>query len=1422
MASSKAALKAIKTSLDGSRFASAAEQAEDFLKKDKENHTACLFLGFAREKLGDLDAAEKALLRAADVKPDDVQAYKGLVNLYEKQGSAKLDQYHKTVFRLAEIYAHKDDRAECQTVIDKYELFAKKHGSRAQYRRALELILPTSNLYPTLEGRVLQPSLAYLRILESAEAEEKEWINTQIGERRTRLGAKIDQVTRQVKYEAIAKFQIEAKLAALIDWTRDDDARHDLEQKLLQRMFDNLLVLPQESKPEQRDNILHMANGMVIIKQPFPLAWRIALDWVDAEELLSWDVNIFREFIAYFPEEGLGKVLRGFLDSEASPFPRPAVEEKEGEDVPERLTEADQLILMSEGLEDCPDSLLGHRIMATVYLHLKEWQSTVDVARKAQKLHLDAERRYAIDLQNSVDGVNLILANALITFQSPRNHPEAKDLFQDILNRKPMLTPALLGIGLIYEEDEDYTEAVKFFEQAAERDPANIRIKLELAWCRAHSGQLQQGLEELQAVLAAIESTKPQLQDLAMKSVTLYRIGYCLWHLGPSDSARKAKSGPYSYLIASAKANPAYAPAYTLLGVYFQDYAKRQARARTALQKAFELSTSELDAAHRLAQTFASTGEWDLVELVATRVVNSGKARPGPGSKKKAHSWPYAALGVVQMNKQHYTNAIVSFQHALRIKGDDYFAWVGLGESYHNAGRHVAATRAFAKAESVADASTAQGQALSAEDTWFAKYMLANVQREMGAFDEAITAYEEVLALKPGEFGVLIALLQTVSESAWAKVALGMFGEAAKLAGDAIDVAAQIAHVHVNVFNLWKAVGDACSVLGHVKVYANSGDTDKLLELLQVSLHDNDFKPAADVDDITIDSLTTISANNPSAKADKYIIASILAHKRAIHASSDDHHAQAVAWYNLGWAEHQAFISGGPSLNAAAAAAAQPKKARRFLKAAMTCFKHAIELEAGNAEIWNALGVVTMTLSPQVSQHSFVRSLHLNDHSARTWTNLGVLYLVNNDNQLANEAFTRAQSEDPEYADAWIGQGLLATLFGSLGEARGLFMHAFEIADSSVLPAKRHYAVSAFDHLLKDAARSQEVSALLRPLFALRQFHTQEPADMIATHLMALVAERAGDYPTSAEALQEVCDSAEADYETSESTESLVRFAQAKADLARAQLASGQFAESVASAETAIDLSGEVGELDAAYSDSRRKWRLSAYITAGLAHSHLKQIEPSIKMFQVALDESNREPDVVCMLAQVLWAKGGNDEKEAARTQLFDVVENHPDHVQAIALLAVTGLLDNDEDVLEAVEEDLKALRRGDEIGVLDKIEVSKVLAGIVGCRPRQTGTDAAVDQVAVVGDALNGIMLAPGQPQGWLELAQATGANEDGGGAYAAELAVLNAERLIPPGGNLAAEDLARAYEGTSKTEDFLRAKMLTPWRLEIAAKSA
>lgn len=67
------------------------------------------------------------------------------------------------------------------------------------------------------------------------------------------------------------------------------------------------------------------------------------------------------------------------------------------------------------------------------------------------------------------------------------------------------------------------------------------------------------------------------------------------------------------------------------------------------------------------------------------------------------------------------------------------------------------------------------------------------------------------------------------------------------------------------------------------------------------------------------------------------------------------------------------------------------------------------------------------------------------------WTNLGALYTLQDDYALANEAFSRAQSTDPEYALAWVGQGLIAGIFGEPDQAQELFQHAFEISDHSIV-----------------------------------------------------------------------------------------------------------------------------------------------------------------------------------------------------------------------------------------------------------------------------------------------------------------------------------------------------------------------------------
>ncbi|KAK7529998.1 uncharacterized protein J3D65DRAFT_580047 [Phyllosticta citribraziliensis] len=1401
----KAALKAAKAALDAQNWDEAAAQAQAVLDADPQNYFAKLMLGRAYEKKGDLDHAAKAYTDAATTKPGEDQAWLGLRSLYEAQGAKKLDEYGKVGLKLAEIYANGDDLDKAQTALDKVVDLARAQGTKAQYRRALEVYLPTSPVYESLEGRVPHPAHTYTRIAEIVEEEEKQRVNKEIGERRTRLGARVAQVTTEVKREVYGRSDLEDIYRNVIDWTNDDETRRQYEEKLLQRAYETLSVLPAEQKGDKRPEVVDLANGMVIIKHPFALAWEIELEWKDVEALQEYDANVVREFVDFFPGHGLSRLLKGYLTSDISPFPlKLPQEQKEDDEKKEEeppMSPEDRLLLMTEGFDDAKQSVLAHRLMGEYYLYLEEYESAMEVSRKGLKLVAAESQKSGLSLQNSRDVMNSTLATSLIHYQSPKNHPEAKSIFNDILLRKPSFTPALIGVGLIYEEEEKYAEAIDFLGRALKREPENARIGAEAAWCKALNGDHTIALAELEKYLEMMKTTDSRSRQL--RALTLYRIGICIWEIDPTRQARKDRTGAYASFLQAIKTDPSLAPAYTSLGIFYSDYVRDRKRARQCLQKAFELSPSELEAAERLARSFADQGDWDIVEVIAQRAIDSGKCRPSPGSKKKGVSWPFSALGIVQMNKQEYNKSVISFLSALRISPDDYNSYVGLGESYHNSGRYNSALRTFRYAEEPTDGMQMKRPA----ENWFTKYMLANVNRELGQYDEAIDSYKAVLETRPAEFGVSIALLQTLIERGWRQLETGFFGKAADSAVDALTVAKQVAEYKPEAFNLWKAVGDACSLFSWVRSCLDKLPLAHAKALLETGFDTTLFDLFSETDGIGQAQHQGLSEEpeSPAGLLRKCLEASILAHKRAIHACSQDVHAQAVSWYNLGWAELRAHLCCEQDVDPIS----KGKTNLKQIKAAMRCFKRAIELEASNTEFWNALGIVTTELNPKVAQHSFVRSLHLNERNVKTWTNLGVLYLLQNDYELAHMAFSRAQSTDPDYAQAWLGEGLIAVLLGDGKEALSHFTHAFEISDSSSLVVKRQYAASTFDHLLSSPSASNNITHLIQPLFALQQVRSQNPSDIPHAHLAALYLERVGSHAAATSALESICATAESDFEVSESPATLSRFAQAKADLARNRLASGDFGAAVDDAQLALDLLAD--DDTGLPADARRKVLLGARLTVGLASYYQHDMDGAIAAFRAALEESQSAPDVVCALAEVLWAKGGAEERDVARAQLFDAVAAHPQHVGAVLLLGAMAAVEDerDEDTLDALRDDLMAIRARADVDDQTRAKVETLLFAFAALSPSSSTSPSASSASASLTAAQQSVFLQPAAPLGWRLLSEVAESDEDA--VHAAQMALLTARR----GGAGGAVELAEAYAaGGLSVADAQRAVWLAPWR--------
>lgn len=1444
-------------------------------------------MGFALDKAGKLDEAVPVYEEATRAKPADAQGWQGLIQVYEKQGAVSIPKYKEAALQLSLIFRDAEDLFKCQGVVDKFVGFARAKGDSQQIVDALGIILPDSPIYPTLVGRVPGPAATYETIAKLVETDETRRINTLIGERRTRLGARLVDVTTEVKSEVFATSPLTHIYSELINWTRDDDLRHEYEEKLLAYRVDRLAAFSGDDKAVERAEVVKFAKGMVIIKQPFQLAWDIAIDWEDLEEIRDWDAALLWEYRTLFPESGLGRALSGFLTSDLSPFGEPpadpkqeeakknkkkkeedGADEDEDEDVTEDeedekgdgeksengekkekrkprrkivplpTTDEERLALLQEGVAESK-SFLASRMLSAWYQNEEDHADNIELLRKALKRLEDRKSSTGMAFQNTEDSLDVSLATSLIYHQTPHNHPKAKRLFEKVLAHNDKARLALIGMGLICEEEVDYDAAASFLERALVLDKNDLRVRSEAAWVHTLKGSYGHAKGEFEAciplLVQQVQSKVVRISQPAQKllALTQYRLGTCIWNLDTSRAARKDRNGAYKLFLSALKNDLNLAPAYTSLGVFYADYGKDRKRAFKCFMKAIELSDGELEAGRRLVQTFADKRDWESIELVAQRVVNSGLATPPWGSKKPAHSWPYAALGTAQLHQKEYNKAMMSFRMATRLSQTDYHSFIALAETYLRARMHYSAVRAIDQARRIEE----EGGLDESYERWFTDYLLANIYRGVGEHDKAIALYESILAVRPNEEGVLIALMHAMVESAESCIKTGLFGEAVSKAAETLAFAGKVpAETAEATFGFWTAVASACGVFSTVQGKATAFPAALAATLVTIGSSGDEehdaYKFLQETDRVgtaVILAYETFSGDEKvGVDLTRCLHATILAYKRALYVTpANDNHMRAVAHYNLGWAEYRAHTCLPEDLRGSL---------NGYLRAAIRCFKRAIELEAGNRKFWNALGVATSAVHPPVAQHAFARSLFLGRGRASVWANLGTLALLHDDAELANHAFAEGQSTDPDYGPSWLGQGYVALRFGEAAEARSLFLHAMDLSDASSLAAREQYAISLFDHLVdedtlndEDKAAKTTTTDLARPLIGLEQVRRLQPQQLPYAHLFALYRERIHDKTNTSTILEEICATLEADFEATESVESLKRVAVAKADLARAYVAMGNYDAAIECSEMALQLVDDSdgnsveGELPAV---ARKKVRLSANLAAGLARFFSEDFDGALADFEAIFAEDGgadeaRNPDVVCLFAQVLWASGREDARQRAQDELFAVIETRPDHVQAILLLGVVALLNGDAESAEAVVAELAELEEGKShtvVAAADQAHIGQVLHALAN---PERETDAA-SRRAARSQAQRDIMLHPHLPHGWTNLAEeaeetdvdATAQDdEDEDEDFASDMALQLTLNLLPPRGTLGPEDLARACVGTRRPADAQVAIVAAPW---------
>ncbi|KAG9039837.1 Superkiller protein 3 [Tulasnella sp. JGI-2019a] len=1278
----KTKLKAAREALGRKDYKSAEDSAQQVLSFEPDNYNANVFLGLASLELGKNEQSEEAYLKATVSNPNQVLAWQGLSKYYEK--TKTWDKFAAILERLMDIFAKSDDVSKCAETLQRYLELQRLRKSPEQLSEALGLLLPDSRYYsllstlPAPEPTAPTSTPTYLvqsaihnsfpileELLAIEEDKQRAFITREVAKRRTRLDAPpLPILTADVEREAWITFKLRYFYGEILNHPyTSDDLRRNIESKLLRHLHGYLTTIPsspdmKKLKAEQRAEVEAMADGAVLLSIPDLLAWTIYIEGRDVEHLEQYDPKMLLRFILLFPEAVLTPIVRGFLLYNGLP-----IKEDEGVELkpqkPEVTIEAeDPYALVLDSFPSNTTSIFAHRVMSQLHLESQEHDLALRVAEAGLTLVNRSESNYDRPLSLTRKALNICVAIALVHLFPPKHHLRAASMLDDILDSDSNNIVCLMGRATIYQYSQKWKKAVELFARVQKlKGPDDIDEGLEAweqkVWCAIQDGQVDDGIAELRLVLDRVDSLRGRE---AQKARTWYRLGRAVW-----DKEGEHRAESYPHFVTALRRQAIYAPAYTSLGIYYMDYVTPPdvIRGSKCFQKAFELDPREGEAARRLASNFADETEWDLVAVVANRVIAgeggiSGGLSEGDAMSKKqclpTNSWAWKAMGVVELTRRHYPQAIQAFQVVLRAEEGDFEAWLRLGEAYASAGRHVAALKALERA-----------QTLSPGD-WGCLCIKGDVLRQVHQYEKALGAFHEVLDMRPGETGVLIALANTYLDLGREQQATGFIARAETSFSMAIDTAVRVITDAPGFRAIaWKAMGDALFELAQ---RPSLSDSDSLL--------------------VTFDRVTQALGAYTSTEASS----SGTGKPQTVGAGTALSLALKVYRARLFIVEGDNDSAGGASFDVAAvlqrlAMFSEGESQSAMVEEAIGLVKRAIRATPGDASSWNALGTLRFLQEPKLAQHAFTMALEVDGKNAATWSNLGLLYLHHHDLELANHAFYRAQTLDPDYALAWIGQALIATAHGHLHDARALLEHAVGLP-AGVPAADLEFAVRIFTLFLSQESGSMSTESLFLPFSVLSRYNQRRPDDSTALHLLALICERLGQEEKAVKLLQETIKILDVAYNQSEDSEIERQYAIAHANLGRTFLALSDYSSASDAFEVALNLLPEDSQDDLVCAlRGHSQWGI------GLTAYKLGDLTKALSTLEVAMESIPAElVDIrghVCLtLAQTLWGLGGDEARESGKNQLFSAITENPKNMDAITTLAAFGILTLDDDLVDA------------------------------------------------------------------------------------------------------------------------------------------
>ena len=268
-------------------------------------------------------------------------------------------------------------------------------------------------------------------------------------------------------------------------------------------------------------------------------------------------------------------------------------------------------------------------------------------------------------------------------------------------------------------------------------------------------------------------------------------------------------------------------------------------------------------------------------------------------------------------------------------------------------GRHIAGLKALQ-------------HALELDPTnWTAMYAIGDIHSQMQSFGEAVETYEKILAIRGyKEVGVLAALAEAELSLGRQALSEGFRERSRRALHRTIELAGRVLMIgHGHRPWAWKIIGDASFALSGqesntIEVRSSSECIQPILELLI----EDDFDRRS-----TVEGLGHAS-NLLQAQLDlnHSLRTAIFAYAYRVHLLKNEPRVVFPALYDFATALHTL-----------ASRVDADSTRKSCLKAAIAAIRLALERDAGDERLWNALAVVCGDAGPAVAQHAFVVSLEL-------------------------------------------------------------------------------------------------------------------------------------------------------------------------------------------------------------------------------------------------------------------------------------------------------------------------------------------------------------------------------------------------------------------------------------------------------------